>query len=174
VHLRQPWKLRELWVDAICINQEDNTEKGAQISLIGHVYFHATRVVVWLGLPDECTAPSIALLNSRAATTVREKGCARWGFRSYGRKFQRRNIDEVMYAQRRLALSAEERDKWGTLSTFLSHPWFCRVWTLQKFSDDISSHSLPTRLVSAAALLRRYSPSPHPLQVAQSRSCSSF
>jgi hypothetical protein len=30
-------------------------------------------------------------------------------------------------------------------------------------SDDNSSHSLPTRLVSVAALLRRYSPSPQPL-----------
>jgi hypothetical protein len=30
-------------------------------------------------------------------------------------------------------------------------------------SNNISSHSLPTRLVSVAALLRRYSPSPHPL-----------
>jgi len=34
---------------------------------------------------------------------------------------------------------------------------------LKEISDDISSHSLPTRLVSVAALLRRYSPSPHPL-----------
>jgi hypothetical protein len=30
-------------------------------------------------------------------------------------------------------------------------------------SDDICSHSLPTRLVGVAALLMRYSPSPHPL-----------
>jgi hypothetical protein len=30
-------------------------------------------------------------------------------------------------------------------------------------SDDNFALSLPTRLVSVAALLRRYSPSPHPL-----------
>jgi len=30
-------------------------------------------------------------------------------------------------------------------------------------SDDISSNSLPIQLVNVAALLRRYSPSPHPL-----------
>jgi hypothetical protein len=34
---------------------------------------------------------------------------------------------------------------------------------LKEVLDDISSHSLPTRLVRIAALLRRYSPSPHPL-----------
>ena len=33
----------------------------------------------------------------------------------------------------------------------------------KEVSDDISSHWLPTRLVSIAALLRRYSPSPHSL-----------
>jgi hypothetical protein len=32
----------------------------------------------------------------------------------------------------------------------------------KEVSDGISSHSLPMRLVSVAALLRRYSPSPHP------------
>jgi hypothetical protein len=34
-------------------------------------------------------------------------------------------------------------------------------YILQEVSNDISSHSLPTRLASDAALLRRYSPSPH-------------
>jgi hypothetical protein len=33
----------------------------------------------------------------------------------------------------------------------------------KEVSDDISSRSLPTRFVSVAALLRRYSPSPHRL-----------
>jgi hypothetical protein len=35
--------------------------------------------------------------------------------------------------------------------------------TSPEVSDAFSSHSLPTRLVSVAALLRRYSPSPYPL-----------
>jgi len=33
----------------------------------------------------------------------------------------------------------------------------------KEVSNDILSHSLPTRLVSVTAPLRRYSPSPHPL-----------
>lgn len=45
----------------------------------------------------------------------------------------------------------------------LYRQYWRRVWILQEVSDDISSNSLPTRLVSVAALLRRYSPSPHPL-----------
>lgn len=37
------------------------------------------------------------------------------------------------------------------------------VQTSAEVSDDICSHLRLTRLVSIAALLRRYSPSPHPL-----------
>jgi hypothetical protein len=35
----------------------------------------------------------------------------------------------------------------------------CLSLTSKEVSDDISSHSLPTRLVGVAALLKRYSPS---------------
>ncbi|KAJ1324006.1 HET domain-containing protein [Microdochium nivale] len=39
-----------LWVDAICINQMDNTEKSEQVSSMDATYRNASRVSVWLGL----------------------------------------------------------------------------------------------------------------------------
>jgi hypothetical protein len=36
-------------VDAICINQEDNDEKGQQVSLMSEMYSEAVTVVIWLG-----------------------------------------------------------------------------------------------------------------------------
>lgn len=38
-----------LWVDAICINQEDNDEKSMQIPNMMYIYGQATHVVAWLG-----------------------------------------------------------------------------------------------------------------------------
>lgn len=47
--LRDQLKPRWLWVDALCINQANNQEKGHQVMRMGHVFSHASRVLVWLG-----------------------------------------------------------------------------------------------------------------------------
>ena len=39
---------RFLWVDSICINQEDIEERGRQVRLMAEIYAYANRVVVWL------------------------------------------------------------------------------------------------------------------------------
>ncbi|KAH8679599.1 heterokaryon incompatibility protein-domain-containing protein [Tricladium varicosporioides] len=50
--LRLPDKPRTLWIDAICINQQDSTEKEKQIPLMGDIYRQAKQVIVWLGEPE--------------------------------------------------------------------------------------------------------------------------
>lgn len=50
VYLRKTRKRRRLWIDAICINQEWTQERNSQILLMGDIYRHATRVVIWLGV----------------------------------------------------------------------------------------------------------------------------
>jgi hypothetical protein len=39
-----------LWADAICINQDDTTEKSAQILLMREIYHSAATVKIWLGM----------------------------------------------------------------------------------------------------------------------------
>jgi hypothetical protein len=49
-----------VWVDAICINQEDSAERSAQIRLMRDIYHLASYVKVWLGpKTDETTKCSI-------------------------------------------------------------------------------------------------------------------
>lgn len=38
-----------VWVDAVCINQDDLEEKMTQIKLMGDIYSLAERTVIWLG-----------------------------------------------------------------------------------------------------------------------------
>ena len=71
-HLRHTINQRILWVDAICINQGDDLEKGVQIEQMGRVYSQALRVVVWPGrINDERKShcQSFAALRERPLPT---------------------------------------------------------------------------------------------------------
>lgn len=43
----------QLWVDAVCINQADLTERSSQVKRMGEIYRYASQTIVWLGLSDE-------------------------------------------------------------------------------------------------------------------------
>ena len=47
--VRGPIRARNMWVDAICINQNDDEEKCVQVSMMGDIYAGAARTAVWLG-----------------------------------------------------------------------------------------------------------------------------
>lgn len=53
LRLRDRWLDRVLWIDAVCINQEDEREKEWQIRRMAQIYSRASRVVVWLGETGE-------------------------------------------------------------------------------------------------------------------------
>jgi hypothetical protein len=46
-------KLKHLWVDGICINQDDSLERGRQVAMMARIYSTATTVLVDLGEADE-------------------------------------------------------------------------------------------------------------------------
>ncbi|KAH7117743.1 heterokaryon incompatibility protein-domain-containing protein [Dendryphion nanum] len=48
-HLRRAFGSLTIWVDIICINQEDVTEKSHQIPLMADIYSSASSVYCWLG-----------------------------------------------------------------------------------------------------------------------------
>jgi hypothetical protein len=48
-HLRAIHGAFAIWIDAICINQQDNLEKAHQIGLMGNIYSDAETTYVWLG-----------------------------------------------------------------------------------------------------------------------------
>ena len=50
--LRKLPLIKELWIDAICINQKNVEERNTQIALIGSLYTNASEVIIWLGEGD--------------------------------------------------------------------------------------------------------------------------
>lgn len=54
-----------LWVDAICINQQDDLEKTSQVQVMRHIYRAAVQVLIWLGPSTEetdCAIQDISFL----------------------------------------------------------------------------------------------------------------
>jgi len=48
-HASSSSKKLTLWIDAICINQQDDFEKSHQVAQMGEIYKSADSVIVWLG-----------------------------------------------------------------------------------------------------------------------------
>jgi hypothetical protein len=60
-HLRSSQR-RVFWIDAICVNQEDKSERSHQVGLMETIYTRATKVHVWLGPECENTSEAFDLL----------------------------------------------------------------------------------------------------------------
>ncbi|KAI4191071.1 MAG: hypothetical protein L6R41_000386 [Letrouitia leprolyta] len=52
-YLRKRYGYRVLWVDSVCINQQDKSEKTYQIKMMKEIYREASQVLVWLGESDK-------------------------------------------------------------------------------------------------------------------------
>jgi hypothetical protein len=55
-YLRYQDRRRTLWIDAICIDQQNVPERNSQVQMMGSVYSNAQKVLIWLGLSEgnEC------------------------------------------------------------------------------------------------------------------------
>ncbi|KAG8526107.1 uncharacterized protein KY384_000100 [Bacidia gigantensis] len=62
IHLRPSDGYRYLWVDALCIDQENIPERNSQVRRMHDVYRSAHRVVVWLGKADEESGMAVDFL----------------------------------------------------------------------------------------------------------------
>jgi hypothetical protein len=117
VRLRFLDRVRVLWVDALCINQQSNEEKPEQILLMPKIYSSASKVVVHLG-PEENGSEKVFDLLDRIART---------NFSALSNQFTLTNSLSI-------AALPETRDKcWIPFRGFWRRPWFRRVWVIQEF-----------------------------------------
>jgi hypothetical protein len=119
---RSPQKTKRLWADALCINQDDDEEKGHQVTHMGKVYEHATCVLVWLGLDVDNVAEgcfkTIEEINKYFEKQLEENNNSLWGLLS-------------LKAPHPVPTSLEN---WLPVHRLMELPWFRRVWTVQECS----------------------------------------
>lgn len=68
--LRKSNQARILWVDAMCINQDDTEEKKHQVQMMSQIYRMAARVVVWLGPADKTSNMLLDCVENKQTITA--------------------------------------------------------------------------------------------------------
>jgi hypothetical protein len=91
---------RHLWIDALCINQDDPHEKAHRVGMMDLIYEKAQQVLVWLGYSDESwtwatnteeqqlpasnaqkkSLPAFELVKSLVASSKKPLGFDEWGY----------------------------------------------------------------------------------------------
>jgi hypothetical protein len=57
-------KIRTIWVDAVCINQDQISEQNSQVSMMGRIYKKAERVDICISYPRHDFSPAVKLLTN--------------------------------------------------------------------------------------------------------------
>jgi hypothetical protein len=69
-HLQHYRKNIVLWVDSICINQQDDIEKGLQVRMMDKIYSEAAVVLSWLGAGNYETSVAMKTLAKLASVSA--------------------------------------------------------------------------------------------------------
>ncbi|VUC33479.1 unnamed protein product [Clonostachys rosea] len=122
------WKVRRrrVWIDAICINQDDPQEIDEQIVLMQHIYGQAEQVCIWLGELSPEGILGMRHLQGRAASTVLYQGRLEKQTGKLRPPLAMSSgalIDAVNFAEEQVMGEARE---------ILDRPWWRRTWVIQE------------------------------------------
>ena len=95
-----------LWIDNICINQEDPREKSSQVRMMAKIYKLAKSVFVWLGREGEES--------------------------NIGMEFILRIPEEEH--QGMLSVRGSDAHQWGAFVALMRRAWFTRRWVVQEIA----------------------------------------
>jgi Heterokaryon incompatibility protein (HET) len=128
IRLRLYNRSRCLWVDAICINQEDDDEMSYQIGLMGKIYQSAKSVIVWLGGQAE-QSELLEDLVPVLLEAKRKKAAA-----NDERMLREMTARDLEYYGVPHWIYNGGYNKYFSLCRIASRPWFSRVWVIQEIS----------------------------------------
>lgn len=125
-HLRDLDEPRIIWIDALCIDQENPNERSEQVRMMGDIYSRADRVLIWLGPEGPETGPALLALQQLENYF-------------YGQYDRYPSISDDSSSMGSLRVSARDSAAdnplnvdWQSLAKFLTRPWFQRLWVVQE------------------------------------------
>ncbi|RYP67935.1 hypothetical protein DL771_006968 [Monosporascus sp. 5C6A] len=125
-HLRRTGESRTLWIDAICIDQNNVAERGHQVSMMTNVYARASQVLIWLGPEENDSDHAMRLVDYLGRRVAVD-----WGSQALHPSDLGRNEPEL--ADIDVPLRYSERD-FQAIELLFNRPWFERLWASQNRS----------------------------------------
>ena len=124
-HLRYDNEPRRLWIDAICINQQDMEERSNQVQRMADIYRFADRTIIWLG--PEANSSTLAVqtlkdLGSKVTADWENLECIPIT----------KDAHEASYLANTYAHLPFNYEQWMSISAFIERPWFDRLWIWQE------------------------------------------
>ncbi|RYP61078.1 hypothetical protein DL771_010254 [Monosporascus sp. 5C6A] len=107
------------WIDAICVNQQDNEERHRQVRLMADIYSAAALVISWLGEQDDHTEPGFALLKELKIVSDRSRHL-----------LAKLSPDSRDYGEQLAVFS--NRQSWVSVAHVFQRTYFTRVWIVQE------------------------------------------
>lgn len=164
--LRTGDKPQYLWIDAICLNQDDVAEKAQQIPAMGNIYRKAATVDIWIGSENPATARLFAFFRKLSRLPDVNKWKTQWEM-----------AKRIFFLMKKL-LRHEPAKAMGDILDFFRQPWFSRRWIIQEaclascavVHCGNQSISLPL-LNLAATRLQRLDLSDYAIKVAANLGC---
>jgi hypothetical protein len=111
-------KARIVWIDAICINQQDTDERNSQVSLMCDIYSHATTNLIWPGEEDGSSEEVLEMIQALFDEAQLETN----DFVTWSESVRVNGT----WALSRVPSAVKLRKE--PLFQFYSRPWFSRLW----------------------------------------------
>lgn len=117
-----------IWIDAICINQQDIAERSQQVPLMRDIYWNCQALIIWLGPEDEGTKEAVEIIASFDAS-VPASIHPTWGDEDETEGADKELSDWLAVFMRQPRIM----ERIFNFMRFFSLPWFRRVWVIQEF-----------------------------------------
>jgi hypothetical protein len=121
-HLRFSSYPRHLWVDALCINQEDSRDKIHFLARMGQIYSQAAQVCIWIG--HESPTSTLALSAIRDCVNnleVSDRFSQEYNVNTGGLQHPLSSQDGIDPAR-------------NAILELMQRPWFSRLWVIQEIA----------------------------------------
>ena len=146
----QTWEMEWIWIDQICINQDNHAEKCHQVNQMDRVYSSAVSTIIWPGFAawqrvseaDAMAFPEMTAASEivSAAHTVGSRSC-RCSHREFGRRelvnirltpIQLRKLDDKLSFPSGSAMRLFENVSACVLNGLCSVDYWDRLWIIQE------------------------------------------